>query len=209
MKFLNKDVALCLVPHPDDTALSMGGLVKQYKDTTFCMLYLSAGTATDTTAGDQRFLEDRQFWKDFGVSNIIFEYIKGCTFDKSSISEWVTNIESKNISCDLIFSSPKTDSHYEHVLTNTFMYPLSRFKPLTLIEYKCTSTLHDWTPNMFVELSDDLLDFKIKCLRNSFPTQTDASYFTEENLKLFHMDYISRKRNYGYCETFKINQLYL
>lgn len=209
MKFLNKDIALCLVPHPDDTALCMSGLVKQYKDTIFHMLYLSAGTMTDETAGPNRFAEDLTFWRTFGVNNIIIDKVEGCTFDTSPQSKWITTIEAKQIQFDVVFSTPKLDGHYEHVLTNAFMTPLTRFKPLTLVEYKTTSVTHEWTPNLFVEMSDELLEEKCKCLLTSFPSQADATYFKIDSLKAFHLDYISKKRGYGFCESFKINQLYL
>jgi len=89
------------------------------------------------------------------------------------------------------------------------MMPLVRSLPITVVEYRNASTLYEWTPNMFVELENDELENKISVLWRAFPTQTDAIYFEEKNIKNFHMDFISNKRGFGYSEMFRLRHLYL
>lgn len=207
MKFLDKSTALCLVPHPDDTAIGMAGLVTKYRDTTFHMIYLSTGTPTDASSGQGRMLEEYRFWRNSNARNVVTHELP-YTFSTAQCVG-ITSIENLNIDYDIIFGPSSIDSHYEHVEASKFMMALSRFKPATVVEYRNTSTLHDWLPNMFVKLTEVEVMNKILCLKQSFLSQLDASYFSYDNLLLFHQDYISAKRNFGYCEQFKVNQLYV
>ena len=209
MKFLNKNRAMCLCPHPDDTALSMSGIVKKYKDTMFHMIYLSSGTATDNTSGPNRLHEDILFWNLLGVDNVHLHVIDGCTFDSTPISSWVTALEKEFLDdTDLVFSPSNVDSHYEHQITNSFLYPLSRSKPLTLVEYKAVSTLREWVPNLFVGIDTELLNTKIDCLQQAFLSQMDSVYFQTPELTQFHEDFINKKRSFQYSEMYKILQYY-
>lgn len=209
MKFLNKKKALCLCPHPDDTALSMSGLVKKYTDTEFHMVCLSSGTATDNTSGPDRLREDVLFWESFGAKNVLLDYIDDCKFDSTPVSEWLTRLEKDFLrDVDIIFSPSNIDSHYEHKLTNSFLYPLSRSKSLTLVEYRSTSTLREWVPNLFVGISPDLLYSKITSLQQAFRSQLDSPYFQTMALTQFHEDFINIKRSVWHTEMYKVLQHY-
>lgn len=213
MKFLNKSRALCLVPHPDDTAFSMGWTVKKHPDTIFEMLYLTPGGLTDVTRGVSRYSEDQFFWKSWGITNVRFHVMeeKWWEFEKEQTSVRINTIENKldMSSYDLIIGPTELDSNYDHVLTNKLMMPLVRSLPITVVEYRNASTLHEWVPNLFVGMTDGELDQKMEMLWSSFPSQTDAKYFEERNMKNFHTDFISMKRGFGYCEMFKLRHFYL
>lgn len=212
MKLLDKDIALCLVPHPDDTAISMANLVKKFSDTTFHMVYMSLGTNTDPTAGNNRMVEENSFWQMFEARNVVQHQINNCSFDKSAVSEWVTEfdriVKSLKDTVDIIFVPSELDSHYEHRLANQLVYSISRFLPATVLEYKTASSLHTWIPNFFVEINQHELNTKITCLRNAFMSQVDAPYFSVDSLTSFHTDFISMKRNYKLCEVFSLKQFY-
>ncbi len=212
MKLLDKNIALCLVPHPDDTAISMANLVKKFPDTIFHMVYMSLGTSTDPTAGNNRMTEENAFWNIFEADNIVQHHITNCTFDRSAMSDWVTEfdkiIKSMDAVVEIVFVPSELDSHYEHRLTNQLVYSISRFLPCTVIEYKTASSLHTWVPNFFVGISQDELDIKINCLRDAFKSQVDAPYLSLDSLTAFHTDFISMKRNYSLCEAFSLKQFY-
>lgn len=210
MKFLDKNVALCLVPHPDDTAISMSNLVKRFFNTTFHMVYMSMGTDTDPTTGMLRMEEENKFWEMLGVRNIVQHALQS-KFYISTMSSYITELD-KLISTlpeiDIIFSPSQNDSHYEHKFTSTLVYSVSRFIPCTVIEYKTASSLHAWTPNFFVDITEMELKNKIQCLRDAFASQRDATYFTTDSLVSFHTDFINMKRNYKLSETFALKQFY-
>jgi len=211
MKFLNKSRALCLVPHPDDTAFSMSYTVKLHPDTMFDMMYITPGGYTDPTRGDERYAEDIRFWKYLKTDNVQFHYLTRYELEREPTSVLINEIEQLvDINdYDLIFGPTEFDSNYDHVLVNRLMMPLVRSLPITVVEYRNASTLYEWTPNMFVELENDELENKISVLWRAFPTQTDAIYFEEKNIKNFHMDFISNKRGFGYSEMFRLRHLYL
>lgn len=211
MKFLNKNRALCLTPHPDDTAFSMSWTVKRYQDTIFDMLYLTPGGLTDSTRGINRYLEDVKFWESIGVSNVRFVYLQDYELEREPISVIINQVE-KLVDVkqyDLVIGPTELDSNYDHVLTNRLMMPLVRSLPITTLEYRNASTLYEWVPNLFIELSEEEMDTKISSMWNAFPTQTDAKYFEERNIRNFHTDFISGKRGIGYCEMFRLRHLYL
>jgi|DEB19_MinimDraft_3_1074340.scaffolds.fasta_scaffold41728_2 LmbE family N-acetylglucosaminyl deacetylase len=211
MKFLNKNRALCLVPHPDDTAFSMSWTVKKHPDTIFEMLYLTSGGFTDSTRGENRYKEDIHFWNLLGVDNVRFHYLRGYEMERELTSVLINAIEQlvDIKQYDLVFGPTEFDSNYDHVLVNRLMMPLVRSLPITTVEYRNASTLYEWAPNLFVELTDEEMENKISVMWDAFPTQTDAKYFEERNIKNFHTDFISGKRGFGYSEMFRLRHLYL
>ena len=86
------------------------------------------------------------------------------------------------------------------------MYGLGRNKSLSLIEYRSPSTLHEWKPNLFVDVNN-YFKFKSNLLRKNFTTQTDSIYFSKECIKLFHKDYINKKKGTDYVEQFNIKSM--
>jgi LmbE family N-acetylglucosaminyl deacetylase len=211
MKFLNKTRALCLVPHPDDTAFSMSWTVKKHPDTIFEMLYLTPGGYTDSTRGENRYNEDIEFWNNLNVKNVQFQYLRGYEMEQELTSVLINAIEQLvNIrQYDLMFGPTEFDSNYDHVLVNRLMMPLVRSLPITTIEYRNASTLYEWSPNLFVGMTDEEMSDKISLMWESFPTQTDAGYFEEKNIRNFHTDFISGKRGFGYSEMFRLRHFYL
>ena len=87
------------------------------------------------------------------------------------------------------------------------MDTLARSQPISILEYKSPSTLHGWTPNLFVDIVH-FVPVKTKILRDSFTSQTDAIYFSEQTIKLFHQDYGNQKRGIPFVEQFKIKTLF-
>jgi LmbE family N-acetylglucosaminyl deacetylase len=211
MKFLDKDVAVCLVPHPDDTAISMSNLVKRFSGTKFHMVYMSLGTNTDPTTGHERMVEEDRFWEIFGVQNVYKHTIQNCTFDGSSTSSWISSIDRllKSIgNVKVIFVPSSDDSHYEHRFTNELVYPITRFSPCTILEYRTASSLHTWTPNFFSRVTDEELTFKINCIRRAYKSQLDSPYLSKTSLTAFHTDFLNMKRNYEMSEMFNLKQFY-
>lgn len=207
-KFLNFNKVLCLSPHPDDTELSMSGAINKFTDTLFDILCLTNGTSTDSSNSIQRYEEVKNFWNSMNCSNVNVLNSGINYFESLSAAQWITyldNIVSNGY--DAIFTTSREDAHQEHIFVNSLVPALTRNNPISIIEYKSPSTLHTWIPNYFVECE---LNFNLKCnaLRNSFKSQIDSTYFTEECIRTFHTDYNCYKRNLHYVEQFKIITLY-
>jgi hypothetical protein len=86
------------------------------------------------------------------------------------------------------------------------MVALGRNKPLTLIEYRSPSTLNTWTPNLYIDIGDFYKE-KITSLHKRFKSQIDAIYFSNDCIKLFHEDYINKKKGVDYVEMFNIKTI--
>jgi LmbE family N-acetylglucosaminyl deacetylase len=206
MKFLNLDRVLCLSPHPDDVEYSMSGTICKYKDTKFDILCLTQGTSTDISSNETRLTEVRNFWEAMGLTNVQLLFSEFKTFEEAFPAQWITSIENsfgfpKNY--DGLLCTSSQDSHYEHLIVNGFSNALCRSKTVTILEYKSPSTLHTWIPNLFVNI-EHFYKMKLDALRSAFLSQLDSPYFSEDLIKLFHVDYLNQKRGSRVAEEFRI-----
>jgi LmbE family N-acetylglucosaminyl deacetylase len=198
---------LCLAPHPDDAELSFSGTVKKNKKTRFDIYIMSMGNEHEKLAGDFRYREIENFWKEYKCDNI--KLINSNIPYVSTLSEdaWITKIENEvNIlDYDCVLIPPYEDFHWEHKIVNKVGSVLCRSSPISLIEYRTPSTKHEWAPNMFVDI-DKYFNFKAKCVEKCFKKQIDfgRDYFLKENLSLFCSDYLSSLRGLKHVEQFKI-----
>lgn len=207
MKLFNFDRVVCISPHPDDVEYSMSGLISKYPDTKFWVLCLTVGTSTDSTSYSTRIDEAKKFWSGFTDKfDTIVTFIGPLfnSFENASAAEWMTLLDKKinDIKPDAIIGPSSVDSHQEHKFTNDLMSGLVRNKPISLIEYKSPSTLHNWVPNYFVSV-DNFFILKCKLLQ-AFDSQMDSLYFNEKCLESFHTDYSLLKRGVDKIEQFKI-----
>jgi len=211
MKFLNYDNVLCLSPHPDDVELSMSGTIKKFSDTRFDIFCLSQGTSTDNSSTFLRRYEVEHFWKFFDAKNVTLRFSEHKSMDGMNPAQLITYIENETIKKNgyqAIFGPSFEDSHFEHRLVNETLQSLARNKTLSLFEYRCISSLHGWSPNLFVDI-DEFCAQKINALQTCFKTQMDSYYFKTENLELFHDDFLSNKKIIAKREFFKIKTTYL
>ena len=209
MKFLNFDRILCLSPHPDDVEYSMSGIVLKYQDTQFDILCLSAGGETDITTGDHRNKEIFNVWNKSGVNNYKLYFSPYVCLKDIDVDEWIDYIETQilgNSNYNCIIGPSECDSHFEHVLVSTFMMPLTRIDPYSIIQYKSPSTLDSWIPNLFVSIEEQY-DIKKKML-DEFKSQLHRTYFDSNIIDRFHDHFQSSKKGKKFVELYKIVSLY-
>jgi N-acetylglucosamine malate deacetylase 1 len=210
MKLFGFDRVLCLSPHPDDVEYSMSGTIKRFKDTVFDIFCLSCGTSTDISSSYERIKEVQLFWKTSGMENINLIMPESMSLDNLNQAQLITLIENTTIrkhKYDALFVPSGDDSHYEHRLVNDTSMALVRNKPISVFEYRTSSSLHSWMPDLFIDI-DSYYAEKISILRSSFKSQIDSIYFEQENLELFHKDFISNKKTALHRELFKTRIIY-
>jgi LmbE family N-acetylglucosaminyl deacetylase len=206
MKFLGFDRALCLSPHPDDVEYSMLGSINKYKDTLFDIFCMSMGGDFDKSTSQSRWSENKKIWESFDNTSLRFSnfsFIKDHSEDY-----WVNQIETQVLEkqkYDAIFIPTYCDSHFEHKIANNLAPALARDKSLSIVEYRTPSTLDEWTPNLFSEITDFYPD-KIELLK-LFESQKNKWYFKEEVLLSFHSNYLCHKKGLEKVESFNIKQL--
>lgn len=206
LKFLNFNKVLCLSPHPDDVEYSIVGSILQSDQTQFDILCLTQGGDFDQTNSEDRLQEVNNFWS--GVKNVNLFFTDTDHLKSKQEDEWVNFIENKfDInSYDAIMTTNQIDSHFEHRQTSRIAHAICRASKVGIIEYKSPSTLVDWVPNYFIDISKSYSK-KIEML-NSFVSQGKRVYFQQEQIKAFHINFQSSKRGLEIVEMFKIIQLY-
>jgi LmbE family N-acetylglucosaminyl deacetylase len=210
MKFLGFNKVLCLSPHPDDVEYSLAGTIMKFKDTQFDILCLTQGTSTDISSSEGRLSEVKSFWKYLKLPNVTLRFSGIKTFEEMFSAQWITWIENNTQfanSYEAILGTSNLDSHYEHILVNTFMQALCRSRCISILEYKSPSTLHTWIPNFSVEIKKEF-SLKRDALRKAFISQLDAPYFTEACIEVFHHDYLNFKKGNFLTESFRIVNLH-
>ena len=187
----------------------MSGTVKKYDETFFDVVCLSRGGDRDTTVGEQRIEEVKNFWSRLECKNVAvhspgIKHVKDLTDDL-----WINLLESqfvRNFSFDAIFTPSVSDSHFEHRIVNRLGPPLSRLEKISIIEYCSPSTLDEWIPNMFVDIGAQF-DGKLDSLA-AFESQRMRKYFTETTIRNFNTNFRCSKRGLTHVEQFRINQIY-
>ena len=123
--------------------------------------------------------------------------------------EWINYIEkmfTNNIEYDCIITPSEFDSHFEHTLVSSFGWPLTRIKPISLMEYYSPSTLEKWIPNMFIDISN-VYDTKLEMLKQ-FESQQHRSYFSRKTIDGFHTNFQCSKKGLSYIERFNLKQVF-
>lgn len=210
-RLLNFNRVLCLSPHPDDVELGMMGTIFKYPSTFFDILCMTKGGAKgfDPTNLLNRINEVNNAWEVAKCNNINILH-SDCNYfeDKEGTAGWVNWIETNVLSkgnYDCIFLPTTDDSMYEHKFVQSLGYPLTRVNAISLIEYKTVSSLNTWSPNLFINIENEY-NRKIQCLKE-FTSQQQKSYFREDVLKTFHLNFQHSKKGIELLESFKILEL--
>ena len=207
MKCLNFDKVLCLSPHPDDIEIGLGGSIIKYSDTQFDMLTLSGGGDFEGTGIDVREIELINAWQVTNINNILIN-VEPSLKPKNNTEDFLVNtIETSYLNDhQAIFVPTYIDAHFEHRMTNRLAAALTRCKNISIIEYRTPSTLNDWIPNMYVDITNE---YEQKLLMLSkFSSQQNKEYFKRDMLDAFHTDFQSSKKGNKFVEHLKIIQLY-
>ena len=170
---------------------------------------MSVGGEFDKNNGfpsKDRHIECKNIWKDVDNLNGDFleiDYIKNISEDKL-----IYELEEKyDLSkYDSIFVPPFIDSHQDHRKLSSISHSLVRKNKCGIIEYATPSTLTDWIPNFFVDISK-CKDSKLNKLK-LFVSQKNKSYFKNNSIKIFHSNYQCSKNGLSFVERFKIIKAY-
>ena len=202
MKFLDSDYVLCIGAHPDDVEYGMAGTFEKCKETEFTVMVMSDGGDFDgTTKEVDRGYENRMIWNMF---NNVSGWI-GTTFVKNQKEDVMVNLIENSIHphIEVIVTTPKEDSHFEHRMINNLGPALCRRSPLTLVEYRTPSTLNHWIPNHFVSLTKYQYNKK-KLILKKFLSQQKAPYFNDDTIDNFHHNFLCSKKGLKVVESYRI-----
>ena len=173
---------LCLGAHSDDIEIGCGGtllsLLEKYKGTEVLWVAFSSDPAREVEARSSaniflknavmKMIEINKFRNGF------FPYFGG------EIKDFFELLKDR-FSPDLIFTHYRMDLHQDHRTVSDLTW--NTFRNHFILEYEIPKYDGDFgTPNFFVPLEPSICHHKIKSILESFRTQSEKHWFTEDLL---------------------------
>jgi LmbE family N-acetylglucosaminyl deacetylase len=200
---------LCLGCHSDDIEIGCGGtllrLVEDVPDSEFHWVVLSGSSIRDAEArrGVELFAGHRASGKPL-VKTFPDGFMPFVGAEVKTVFE-----ELKSISPDVIFTHSRRDAHQDHRLIAELTW--NTFRDHLILEYEIPKYDGDLgQPNVFVPLSKDQCQRKIRYLLEAFPSQRTKRWFQEDTfLSLMRLRGMECNAPSGYAEAFYSRKLVL
>ena len=200
---------LCLGAHCDDIEIGAGGtvlrLIRDYPGLHFHWVIFSSDIrrAEEARASAARFLEGASntvVIKEF--RNSFFPYIGG------DIKEYFEQIR-RDVKPDLVLTHYRHDLHQDHRVISELTW--NSFRDHLVLEYEIPKFDGDiGNPNCYVTLDEALCRRKVQILMESFASQRDKQWFTEDTfLALLRLRGIESNSAGRYAEAFYGRKLVL
>jgi LmbE family N-acetylglucosaminyl deacetylase len=201
---------LCFGAHCDDIEIGCGGtilrLLAEHRNATVFWVVLSS---TKTRAEEARRSAQSFLEKAGGKEILIKEFKDGfLPYQGAEVKSFFEEMKQR-ISPDLIFTHYRHDLHQDHRLACELTW--NTWRDHLILEYEIPKYDGDFgTPNFFVELEEALCRDKVRHVVDSFASQREKHWFSEEVfraiLRLRGMECHSAT---GYAEAFYSRKLVL
>jgi LmbE family N-acetylglucosaminyl deacetylase len=201
---------LCVGAHSDDIEIGCGGTV-------LALLMAHPGIEVDwivlSALGD-RAIEARRSAERF-LSSAVRATIRIQEFRERffpyigiEIKDYFDAL-SKDVQPDLVFCHVKDDRHQDHKLVSELVE--NTFRDHLILQYEIPKYDGDLrTPNVYVGLTEEVLERKVRYLMQAFPTQTSRYWFTEDVFRgLARIRGIESRAPGGFAEGFHCRKLLL
>lgn len=193
---------LCLGGHPDDIEIGCGGAVMKiaaaYPNSRFHWVVFSAhGPRRDEALKAARLFAGERLCgpalKDFPDSFL--------PFVGDEVKSFFEDLKGR-VSPDLIFTQSRRDAHQDHRLIAELTW--NTFRDHLILEYEIPKYDGDMgQPNVFIPLTAELCDGKVKRLLEAFPSQRSRRWFEEETFRaLMRLRGMECNSESGYAEAF-------
>lgn len=201
---------LCLGAHSDDIEIGCGGtilkLIENYPDMEFYWVVFSANQqrAQEVSESADIFLRHAKE-KSIVIKNFrdgFFPYIG------LEIKEYFEQLK-QEFSPDLILTHYRNDLHQDHRLISELTW--NTFRDHLILEYEIPKYDGDLgCPNFFVHLSETTCRRKIKHILDSFKTQAENQWFSEQTfLAILRLRGIESNAPDKYAEAFYCRKMVL
>ena len=194
---------LCLGAHSDDIEIGCGGTILRLLQTsrncnvTWVVFSADAARKREAVASAKRFLSNAK------ASTIITKAFKESFFPyrgeeiKASFEQLKTRVAP-----DLIFSHYRHDLHQDHRLICELTW--NTFRNHLILEYEIPKYDGDLgQPNVYVPISKELCDAKVRYLMEEFSTQRSRQWFSEDTFySLLRLRGIEANVTARYAEAF-------
>ncbi len=175
-----KNRVLCLGSHCDDIEIGCGGTILKLQennpDITFLWVILSSDEirSAETRKSAGQFIKDPEFFS-LQVKNFKDGFMP---YEAVQIKEFFEQLK-EEFDPDLIFTHFRNDLHQDHRLVSDLTW--NTFRNHLILEYEIPKYDGDLaSPNLFVQLEEPICQRKIEIIRDSYRSQMDKQWFTED-----------------------------
>ena len=199
---------LCLGAHSDDIEIGCGGtilkLIENYPNIVFQWVVFSASPERKKEA----ICSASKFLADVAQKQIIIKSFRDgfLPFIAMEVKEAFEQIK-QTFNPDLIFTHYRGDAHQDHRLISDLTW--NTFRNHLILEYEIPKYDGDLgNPSFFVPLESSICQSKIKHLIDSFPSQKDKQWFSEETfLAILRIRGIESNALDKYAEAFHVRKI--
>jgi len=200
---------LCLGAHGDDIEIGCGGtllmLLAQWKNVSVHWVVFSSTSERMAEVEDsaRRFVGQN-------AAQVVVENYRDSYFPHYGIEiKERFEVLNRDVTPDLIFTHRRADAHQDHRLIGELTQ--QTFRNHTILEYEIPKFDGDLeTPNLYVELSNEVVDRKIQNLLEVFASQRSKHWFTDETFRsMLRLRGIECRARDGYAEGFHCRKLVL
>ncbi|MBW4423586.1 MAG: PIG-L family deacetylase [Nostoc desertorum CM1-VF14] len=174
---------LCLGAHCDDIEIGCGGtilkLIETYPNIIFYWVVFSSNLEREKEAYNSA----NKFLRNTNIKNIVIKQFQDGFFPfiGIEIKHFFEELK-QEYSPDLIFTHYRQDLHQDHRLISEFTW--NTFRNNLILEYEIPKYDGDLgNPNFFVNLNEEICQNKIQYILDSFPSQNNKQWFTEETFR--------------------------
>jgi len=201
---------LCLGAHCDDIEIGCGGailkLIENCPDIEFYWVVFSANQQRAREASESAGI----FLRHAKEKKIIIKNFRDSFFPYIGleIKEYFEQLK-QEFSPDLIFTHYRNDLHQDHRLISELTW--NTFRDHLILEYEIPKYDGDLgCPNFFVHLNETTCRRKIKYILDSFKTQTENQWFSEQTfLAILRLRGIESNAPDEYAEAFYCRKMVL
>jgi LmbE family N-acetylglucosaminyl deacetylase len=201
---------LCLGAHCDDIEIGCGGtilkLIENYPDAEFYWVVFSANQQRAQEASESADI----FLRRAKEKHLVIKRFRDGFFPYIGfeIKEYFEQLK-QDFSPDLIFTHYRNDLHQDHRLISDLTW--NTFRDHLILEYETPKYDGDLgCPNFFVHLDETTYRRKIRYILNSFKTQAENQWFSEETfLAILRLRGIESNAPDKYAEAFYCRKMVL
>jgi LmbE family N-acetylglucosaminyl deacetylase len=193
---------LCLGAHSDDIEIGMGGTIRRLVrdnpglEITWVVFSAIGERGVEARKSAEEFLRDVQ-----QKTILTYEFRDGYfPYRGAEVKDLFEQL--KNATPDIIFTHYRHDLHQDHRLLNELTW--NTWRDHFILEYEIPKYDGDLgSPNLFVNLDDELVQKKVDLLMRFFQTQNNKHWFSPETFRaLMRLRGIECKSPGGYAEAF-------
>jgi LmbE family N-acetylglucosaminyl deacetylase len=190
---------LCLGAHSDDIEIGCGGAILSLRETQDCHFEWVVFSAQAARAEEAR--KAAMLFANFG-NPTIKDFEDGyMPQDGREVKNVFENLKTR-ISPDIVFTHYGKDAHQDHRILSELTW--NTFRDHLILEYEIPKFDGDMgRPNMFMPLSKELVDRKVKYITETFRTQETKRWFRPETFtSLMRLRGMECNAESGYAEAF-------